>query len=110
MTKRLYKEKVISDEWDYIQKTFNALLSSDVYYEAYEDPQLWDRVFYSKENRWAVVVAQNGKILTSYKIKSKIEDTLKKHEEFLKAKILKVGVGDDFKRTIREIVDKLEKL
>ena len=110
MTKRLYKEKVVTDEWDYIQKTFDALLSSDVYYEAYEDPQLWDRVFYSKENNWAVVVAQNGKILTSYKIKSKIEDTLKKHEEFLKAKISKVGVGDDFKRTIREIVDKLGKL
>lgn len=110
ITKRLYKEKVVIDEWDYIQKTFDALLSSDVYYEAYEDPQLWDRVFYSKENNWAVVVAQNGKILTSYKIKSKIEDTLKKHEEFLKAKISKVGVGDEFKRTIREIVDKLGKL
>ena len=108
--KRLHKENVIVDEYDYIQKTFNALASNEVFFETYELPELWDRIFYAKDDNWAVVVAQNGKILTSYKIKSTINETLDKHKEFLNAKIEKIGVSDEYSRAINKITEKLRKL
>lgn len=101
------KEGFITDRFDYICKTFNTLNSKEVYFETYEMPELWDRVFYSKDDNTAVVLAKNGKILTSYQIKTTIEDTFKKHIDYLKAKIIKVEVGDEFSRQIKSITDKL---
>ena len=66
--------------------------------------------FFSKDGNWATVVAQNGKILTSYKINSTISDTLEKHKKFLDAKISKVGVSDEFRRTIEQITKEFRKL
>jgi len=101
------KEDFVIDRLDYMVKTFNTLNSKEVYFETYEMPDLWDRVFYSKDDNTAVVLAKNGKILTSYKIKTTIEDTFKKHTDYLKAKIIKMEVSDDFSRQIKSITDKL---
>ena len=109
-TKRLNKEGSITDEFDYLSKTFTALNSDEVFFESYDSVDLWDRVFYSKDDNWAVVVAQNGKILTSYRINSTIKDTLSKHEKMLNAKISKIGVSDEFQSKIRTIAEKLRKL
>jgi hypothetical protein len=108
--KRLNKEGSIIDEFDYLSKTFTALNSDEVFFESYDSVDLWDRVFYSKDDNWAVVVAQNGKILTSYRINSTIKDTLSKHENMLNAKISKIGVSDEFQNKIRTITEKLRKL
>lgn len=101
------QEGFVVDRFDYIIKTFNTLNSKEVYFETYEMPDLWDRVFYSKDNNAAVVLAKNGKILTSYKIKTTIEDTFKKHSDYLKATITKMEVSDEFSRQIKSITDKL---
>ena len=87
LDKRMNKEGIVIDEYDYLQKTFNALNGNETYFELYEAPDLWDRIFYTKEDNWAVVVAQNGKILTSYKIDSTIMNTLDKHIKQLGAKV-----------------------
>ncbi len=109
LNKRINVEGTVADEYDYLQKTFNALNSDETFFELYEAPDLWDRIFYTKEDNWAVVVAQNGKILTSYKIDSTIMDTLDKHKERLGAKINKVEVSDEFRQTIKQITKKLRK-
>ena len=103
------KEGTVVDEHDYLQKTFNALNSDETFFEFYEAPDLWDRIFYAKEDNWAVIVAQNGKILTSYKIDSTIIDTLEKHKSQLGAKVNKVEVSDEFRKTIKQITEKLRK-
>jgi hypothetical protein len=109
LIKRMNTEKVVKNEHDYIQKTFNALNSKEVYFEIYDAPDLWDRVFYSNDDNWAVVVAQNGKILTSYKIKSTIQDTINKHIENLGAKTSKIGVSNEFRQTVKQITEQLRK-
>jgi len=108
--KRINTEKSVKDEHDYIQKTFNSLNSKEVYFEIYDAPDLWDRVFFSNEDKWAVVVAQNGKILTSYKINSTIQDTLNKHIKAFGAKTSKIGVSNEFRKTINQITEQLRKL
>jgi len=109
LNKRMNKEGTVVDEHDYLQKTFNALNSDETFFEFYEAPDLWDRIFYAKEDNWAVIVAQNGKILTSYKIDSTIIDTLEKHKSQLGAKVNKVEVSDEFRKTIKQITEKLRK-
>ena len=109
LNKRMNKERTVIDEHDYIQKTFNALNSDETFFEYYEAPDLWDRIFYTKKDKWAVVVAQNGKILTSYKIESTIIETLDKHKKQLDAKVNKVGVSDEFRQTVKQITEKLRK-
>ncbi|MCK9372671.1 MAG: hypothetical protein M0P91_05695 [Sulfuricurvum sp.] len=101
------KEGFVADRFDYMRKTFNTITSEEVYFETYEMPELWDRVFYSKDDNTAVVLAKNGKILTSYQIKTTIEKTFKKHIDFLNAKIIKMEVSDEFSRQIESIANKL---
>ncbi|WP_297431978.1 hypothetical protein [Sulfurimonas sp.] len=107
LNKRMNIEEIVIDEHDYLQKTFNALSSDETFFELYEAADLWDRVFYTKEDNWAVIVAQNGKILTSYKIDSTIVDTLSKHKEQLGAKVNRVEVSNEFRQTIKQITEKL---
>lgn len=107
--KRKHLEEVVKDRNDYVLKTFTTLESKEVFFETYALPELWDRVFFSKDDSWAVVIAKNGKILTSYKISSTINKTLEKHIKFLNAKINKIGVSDEFARKINEITKQLRK-
>jgi len=109
LDKRMNKEGTVVDEYDYLQKTFNALNSDETFFELYEAPDLWDRIFYTKDDNWAVVVAQNGKILTSYRIDSTIIDTLDKHKKQFGARVDKVEVSDEFRQTIRQITKQLGK-
>ena len=108
LNKRLNKEGVVIDEHDYMQKTFNALNSKEVFFEVYKDPDLWDRVFYSKDDKWAVVVAQNGKILTSYKIHSTIDETIEKHKKYLDAKVSKIELVMNLEKQLDRLQKNLE--
>lgn len=54
----------IVDEFDYIKKTFATLDQKVAYYEYFKEVGVWDRVLYNKELQWAVVLGENGAILT----------------------------------------------
>lgn len=113
-TKHLHKRiknKDVTNEIDYIQITFDTLSKSKkAYLESFSDDTVWDRVFYNEGTNWAVVIGENGKILTSYKLELSLEDTFNKHAVKYGSKITKYGVGDDFARQTKSIADKLRKL
>ena len=74
----------IESEFEYLLNSFEVLSSSnEAYIETYprENSDIWDRVFYNRQKSWAVVIGENGKILTSYKIRDDIINTLEKHKE-----------------------------
>ncbi|SFV65565.1 hypothetical protein MNB_SV-12-1964 [hydrothermal vent metagenome] len=69
------RNRDIESEFEYLMNSFEVLSSScEAYIETYpkENLDIWDRVFYNKQKSWAVVVGENGKILTSYKIRDDI--------------------------------------
>jgi len=100
-------------KFDYLIKSFEVLASATyAYIEFYtnEDLDIWDRVFYDKENSWAVVIGENGKILTSYKISDDIIKTLEKHKELFQSKYEKKEVSHEFSKNVRQIYERLTRV
>ena len=111
--KKRMRNQDIEDEFDYLIKSFEVLASATyAYIEFYtnEDLDIWDRVFYDKENSWAVVIGENGKILTSYKISDDIIKTLEKHKELFQSKYEKKEVSNEFSKNVRQIYERLTRV
>jgi len=52
----------------------------------------------------------NGKILTSYKIRDDIINTLEKHKELFQSKYERKVVSDEFSKRVREIYERLTRV
>ena len=77
-----FKEGIIRNEKDYLLKTFKTLSEYDLMliFENLNDNG-WNRIHYNKKDEWAVIIGENGDILTSYEKKEKIQEIIKKNEE-----------------------------
>ena len=107
------RNRDIESEFEYLLNSFEVLSSScDAYIERYpkENLDIWDRVFYNRQKSWAVVVGENGKILTSYKIRDDIINTLEKHKVLFQSKYEKKVVSDEFSKRVREIYERLTRV
>ena len=106
------KEGSIENEWDYLLKTFEVLSHAEVFYiETYpKELEIWTRTFYHRENSWAVVLGENGKILTSYKIRDDIIKTLEKHKVLFDSHYNRKEVSDEFSKTIKQIYERLTRV
>lgn len=103
----------IENEFEYLMVTFETLKSSKyVYIEVFLDEMLdiWDRVFYHHENKWAVVIGENGKILTSYKIRDDIIETLEKHKILFQSNYTRKVVSDEFSKRVTTIYERLTRV
>ena len=97
--KKRIRNRDIESEFEYLVNSFEVLsYSNEAYIETYpeENLDIWDRVFYNKQKSWAVVIGENGKILTSYKIRDDIINTLEKHKELFQSKYERKVVSDEF--------------
>lgn len=111
--KKRMKHQDIKDELEYLMKTFEVLSSTDfAYVEFYpnEKVDIWDRVFYNKQKDWAVVVGENGKILTSYKIRDDIIETLEKHKKLFQSQYERKEVSDEFSKIVKQIYERLTRV
>jgi hypothetical protein len=111
--KKRIRNQDIKDEFDYLIKSFEVLVYTDyAYVEFYpnEELDIWDRIFYNKEQNWAVIIGENGKILTSYKIRDDIIKTLERHKELFQSKYEKKEVSDEFSKIVRQIYERLARV
>ena len=108
--KKRMRNEDIESEFEYLMNSFEVLASShEAYIETYpkENSDIWDRVFYNRQKSWAVVIGENGKILTSYKIRDDIIKTLEKHKVLFQSKYEKKVVSDEFSKRVRDIYERL---
>jgi hypothetical protein len=111
--KKRIRYQDVEDELEYLVKTFEVLSDTSFAYLEYypnEEMDIWDRVFYAKQKNWAVVVGENGKILTSYKIRDDIIKTLEKHKELFQSKYEMEEVSDAFSKIVRQIYERLTRV
>ena len=111
--KKRMRNNDIESEFEYLLNSFEVLSSSnEAYIETYprENADIWDRVFYNRQKSWAVVIGENGKILTSYKIRDDIINTLEKHKELFQSKYERKVVSDEFSKRVREIYERLTRV
>ncbi len=111
--KKRIRNRDIESEFEYLVNSFEVLsYSNEAYIETYpeENSDIWDRVFYNKQKSWAVVIGENGKILTSYKIRDDIINTLEKHKELFQSKYERKVVSDEFSKRVREIYERLTRV
>ena len=111
--KKRMRNKDIENTFEYLMNSFEVLSSSnEAYIETYpnENADIWDRVFYNKQKSWAVVIGENGKILTSYKIRDDIINTLEKHKTLFQSKYERKVVSDEFSKRVREIYERLTRV
>ena len=111
--KKRIRNNDIESEFEYLLNSFEVLSSSnEAYIERYprENADIWDRVFYNRQKSWAVVIGENGKILTSYKIRDDIINTLEKHKELFQSKYERKVVSDEFSKRVREIYERLTRV
>ena len=111
--KKRMRNNDIESEFEYLLNSFEVLSSSnEAYIETYprENSDIWDRVFYNRQKSWAVVIGENGKILTSYKIRDDIINTLEKHKELFQSKYERKVVSDEFSKRVREIYERLTRV
>ena len=111
--KKRLRNSDIRDEFEYLVNTFEVLsISKEVFIERYpkEDLDIWDRVFYNKHKSWAVIVGENGKILTSYKIRDDIIKVLERHKELFQSKYEKKEVSDEFSKRVKQIYKRLTRV
>ncbi len=80
-TERRVNLKHIENKKDDIDKTLECLSNCDNYIFAQHNKS-WDSVCYNSSNDWAVIFNENGKMMTSYKVKATKEGFLKKQERF----------------------------
>ena len=57
-----------------------------------------------------MVIGENGKILTSYKIRDDIINTLEKHKMLFQSKYEREVVSDEFSKRVREIYERLTRV
>ena len=110
--KRIRNNDIV-DEFEYLINTFEVLsISTEAFIEKYpkEDLDIWDRVFYNKQKSWAVIIGENGKILTSYKIRDDIIKVLEKHRELFQSKYEKKEVSDEFSKRVKQIYQRLTRV
>ncbi len=101
-------EGVISDEYDYLQKTIECLAEADEYIlAAYE--KSWDRLRYASNGDWFVIFNEDGIILTSHKKDETKMPFEQKHVQ-LGAKLQKGKVDEKFREVFKSIQAKLGKL
>ena len=101
-------EGVISDEYDYLQKTIECLAEADEYIlAAYE--KSWDRLRYASNGDWFVIFNEDGIILTSHKKDETKMPFEQKHAQ-LGAKLQKGKVDEKFREVFKSIQAKLGKL
>ena len=113
LDKKRVRNGDVENEYEYLLRTFETLASYDyAYMEVFSDKTLdiWDRVFYSKQNSWAVVLGENGKILTSYKIRDDIIDTLEKHKKIFQSEYTRKVVSDEFSKRVTTIYERLTRV
>ena len=106
--KKRLDEGVISDEFDYLQKTIECLAKADEYILAtYE--KSWDRLRYASSGDWFVIFNEDGIILTSHKKdETKVPFELK-HAQ-LGAKLQQGKVDEKFREVFKRIQAQLGKL
>jgi len=108
--KKRVKQEVIKDEKEYLIRTFKTLLDYDLVLEFKNlNKDGWNRIHYNKKDEWAVIIGENGDILTSYKKTEEIEETIKKNEERNLKLQKKEEIKDEtkLKREIKSILDRL---
>ena len=78
---------MIKNEEDYLLKTFETLANYDLvlFFENLNNGG-WDRIHYNKVDKWAVIITENGDILTSYKIYQTLEEIIQSNEAKSKIK------------------------
>ena len=80
--KKRLEEQVIKNEEDYLLKTFETLFKSDLILDfENRNKNGWDRIHYNKVDKWAVIITENGNILTSYSLMDEIEEIIEKNEK-----------------------------
>ncbi len=110
LQKRL-REDVIQSDFDYLLKTLEVLsFSKAVYIESFPNQDIWERQFYNKEDSWAVVIGENGRILSSYQLRESIINRLEKHKELYNSKYDKKGVSDELSKTAKQIYERLTRI
>jgi hypothetical protein len=103
----------ISNEYAYVLKTFEVLAYSHIaYIESYPKnySDVWDRVFYHQGQNWVVIIGENGKVLTSYKISGDIIDALDRHKIVFDASYERKEVSNGFSKRVKEIYERLTNL
>lgn len=111
--KKRMKNGDIIDEFEYLINTFEVLSSSkEAFIEKYpkDDLDIWDRVFYNKEKKWAVIIGENGKILTSYKIRDDIIEVLNRHKKLFQSNYEKKEVSNEFSKRVKQIYERLTRV
>ena len=80
--KKRLEEQVIKNEEDYLLKTFETLANYDLvlFFENLNNGG-WDRIHYNKVDKWAVIITENGDILTSYSIYKNIKRVIEDNKE-----------------------------
>ena len=99
------EEGVVNDTKDYLEKILQTLSQyTSVYYAHYSAS--WDRIYYDRKRQWMVVLTENGRIITSMKVKEPLKETFKRHLRSAelskqKLKIYKGKSDEKFKTEIK---------
>lgn len=109
LSKRL-RDGDISSPYEYVKKTFATLAQKTAYYEHYKQADVWDRVIYNQELKWAVIIGESGEILTSYKPSRGIIDLLATHKERYGSEYEETGVSNEFQKRVAAVNQKLGEL
>jgi hypothetical protein len=94
---------------DYLEKTFKTLAEfTSSYYEAYS--LSWDRIYYDRKRQWMVVLTENGRIISSMKVKESLKETFERHLRSAEAsrQKLKIYRGKSNEKFKAEIKRRLE--
>jgi len=100
------KYKQISNELDYILRTFKALMeTTEVLIMKPKSRGSWTRVYYLENLSWCVIVGRGG-IITSFKIEKEwFRDRLKFYKEKLGYEPYKGAPSEELKRRAKRIYD-----
>lgn len=107
------EEGVVNDTKDYLEKILQTLSQyTSVYYAHYSTS--WDRIYYDRKRQWMVVLTENGRIITSYKIKEPLRETFRKIKKKanLSGQIVKIIKGrhnEELKKESERILKNLQR-